>query len=127
MIKLMNLTHADTYPRRFPFLTKLTLPYGTIDLEINTPDQDVTMIGTKAMLVARDDLHPALINLLIDAAREIHGRQGYFEAAGEFPEPRRSTTSPSPPLRISTGVSDRAFRTTTCHSGSRPTPSGRSS
>ena len=43
------------------------------------------MIGTKAMLVARDDLHPALINLLIDAAREIHGRQGYFEAAGEFP------------------------------------------
>ena len=85
VIKLMNLTHADTYPRRFPFLTKLTLPYGTIDLEINTPDQDVTMIGTKAMLVARDDLHPALINLLIDAAREIHGRQGYFEAAGEFP------------------------------------------
>jgi TRAP transporter TAXI family solute receptor len=85
VIKLMNLTHADAYPRRFPFLTKLTLPYGTIDLEINTPDQDVTMIGTKAMLVARDDLHPALINLLIDAAREIHGRQGYFEAAGEFP------------------------------------------
>jgi TRAP transporter TAXI family solute receptor len=85
VIKLMNLVHADAYPRRFPFLTKLTLPSGTIDLEINTPDQDVTMIGTKAMLVARDDLHPALINLLVDAAREIHGRQGYFEAAGEFP------------------------------------------
>jgi hypothetical protein len=43
------------------------------------------MIGTKAMLGARDGLHPALINLLIDAAREIHGDQGYFEAAGEFP------------------------------------------
>jgi TRAP transporter TAXI family solute receptor len=84
-IKLMNLTHADAYPRRLPFLTKLTLPYGTIDLATNIPDQDVTMIGTKAMLIARDDLHPALINLLIDAAREIHGRQGYFEAAGEFP------------------------------------------
>ena len=85
VIKLMNLTHADAYPRRLPFLTKLTLPYGTIDLAINLPDEDVTMIGTKAMLVARDDLHPALINLLIDAAREIHGRQGYFEAADEFP------------------------------------------
>jgi TRAP transporter TAXI family solute receptor len=85
VIKLMNLTHADAYPRRLPFLTKLTLPYGTIDLAINTPDQDVVMIGTKAMLVARDDLHPALINLLIDAAREVQGRQGYFEAAGEFP------------------------------------------
>ena len=85
VIKLMNLTHADAYPRRLPFLTKLTLPYGTIDLAINAPDQDVVMIGTKAMLIARDDLHPALINLLIDAAREIHGRQGYFEVAGEFP------------------------------------------
>ncbi len=37
------------------------------------------------MLVAREDLHPALVNLLLDAAREIHGGQGYFEAAGEFP------------------------------------------
>jgi hypothetical protein len=43
------------------------------------------MVGTKAMLAARDGLHPALINLLIDAAREIHGEQGYFEAPGEFP------------------------------------------
>jgi hypothetical protein len=43
------------------------------------------MIGTKAMLIARDGFHPALINLLIDAARDIHGEQGYFEAAGEFP------------------------------------------
>jgi TRAP transporter TAXI family solute receptor len=85
VIKLMNLAHADAYPRRLSFLTKLTLPYGSIDLATNIPDQDVTMIGTKAMLIARDDLHPALINLLIDAAREIHGRQGYFEAAGEFP------------------------------------------
>ena len=37
------------------------------------------------MLVSRDTLHPALINLLIDAAREIHDGQGRFEAAGEFP------------------------------------------
>ncbi len=37
------------------------------------------------MLAARDGLHPALVNLLTDAAREIHGDQGYFEAAGEFP------------------------------------------
>jgi hypothetical protein len=43
------------------------------------------MLGTKAMLVAHQDLHPALINLLLDAARTIHGQQGFFEAAGEFP------------------------------------------
>lgn len=85
VIKLMSLVHADAYPRRFPFLTKLTLPFGTVDLAVNVPEQDVGMIGTKAMLVARDGLHPAIVDLLVDAAREIHGRQGYFEAAGEFP------------------------------------------
>jgi TRAP transporter TAXI family solute receptor len=84
-IKLMSLDRAEAYPRRFPWISKLTLPAGTIDLAINLPDRDMQMIGTKAMLGARDGLHPALINLLIDAAREIHGDQGYFEAAGEFP------------------------------------------
>jgi TRAP transporter TAXI family solute receptor len=84
-INLMSIDRADAYTRRFPFITKLTLPSGTIDLAFNIPDKDVTLIGTKAMLVARDGLHPALINLLIDAGREIHGEQGYFEAAGEFP------------------------------------------
>jgi TRAP transporter TAXI family solute receptor len=84
-LKLMSLRRADAYARRFPFLTKLTLPYGTIDLAINIPDQDISMVGTKAMLVAHDSLHPALVDLLVDAAREIHGHQGYFETAGEFP------------------------------------------
>ena len=84
-LKLMSIDRADAYPRRFPYISKLTLPAGTIDLAADIPDRDVEMIGTKAMLAARDGLHPALINVLIDAAREIHGEQGYFEAAGEFP------------------------------------------
>lgn len=85
VIKLMSLDRAEADARRFPFLTKLTLPAGTIDLATNIPDHDVVMVGTKAMLVARESLHPALIDLLVDAAREIHGQQGYFETAGEFP------------------------------------------
>ncbi len=84
-IKLMSLTNADAYPRRFPFVTKLTLPAGTVDLGRHVPRQEVAMIGTEAMLAARADLHPALINLFLDAARELHGRQGFFEAAGEYP------------------------------------------
>lgn len=85
VIKLMSLARAEAYARRFPFLTRLNLPSGTLDLAISLPNQDVAMLGTKAMLVGRDSLHPAIIDLLSDAAREIHGRQGYFESAGEFP------------------------------------------
>jgi len=50
VIKLMSLGRADADSRRFPFLTKLTLPSGTIDLGVNIPDHDIAMVGTKAML-----------------------------------------------------------------------------
>jgi len=38
-------------------------------------------------LVARPDLHPALSDLLIEAAREVHGRGGLLQRPGEFPAP----------------------------------------
>ena len=84
-LKLMSLERAEAYPRKFPYITKLALPPGTIDLALRIPAQEVKLIGTKAMLVAREGLPPAIINLLLDAAREIHGDHGYFEADDEFP------------------------------------------
>ncbi len=37
------------------------------------------------MLVARDDLHPALVYLLLEAASEVHGGPGLFQQRGDFP------------------------------------------
>ena len=88
-IKLMDLRHAGAYARRFPHLSRLELPSGTIDLLRNIPDRDVTLIGTTAMIAAREDLHPTVIDVIVDAAREIHGGQGYFEKRGEFPSTTR--------------------------------------
>src|SRR5450631_1856278 len=84
-LKLMHFRRAETYHRRFHFISKLTLPPGAIDFALNIPEDEVALIGTKAMLAAREGLHPALVNLLADAAREIHGGPGLFEEAGEFP------------------------------------------
>ena len=84
-LKLMSMERAEAYPRRFPYITKLTLPAGTVDLALHIPAQEVKLIGTKAMLVARDDLSPAIANLLLEAARELHSAQGYFAGVGEFP------------------------------------------
>jgi len=83
--RLLSLERAEAYTRRWPHIEQLTLPPGAISFERNIPEDTVRLIGTKAMLVARDDVHPAIVNLLIDAAREIHGRQGIFEDGGEFP------------------------------------------
>ena len=84
-LKLMSFDRAEAYHRRFPYITKLTLPAGVIDFAKNVPPKEVTLIGTKMMLAARDGLHPALAALLLDAAHEVHGGQGFFEEAGEFP------------------------------------------
>jgi TRAP transporter TAXI family solute receptor len=84
-IKLLDIVRADAYVRRFSYISKITLPAGTVDFGLRIPPEDVTLIGTKAMLAARDDLSPAIIDLLYEAAREIHASKGYFEAPREFP------------------------------------------
>jgi len=38
-------------------------------------------------LIARKDLHPALSDLLLEAATEIHGKPGLLKGRGEFPAP----------------------------------------
>jgi TRAP-type uncharacterized transport system substrate-binding protein len=95
-LRLMSYGHADAYPRLLPYIKKLTLPSGVIDVAHDIPEKEVALVGTKAMLAGRDGLHPALIELLVDAAHEIHGGQGLFEEAGEFPGTTRVD------LRIST-------------------------
>jgi TRAP-type uncharacterized transport system substrate-binding protein len=86
-IQLASFRQADGYLRKFKFLSKETLPEGAMDLAKNYPPRTLTLIGPTVELVARDDLHPALSDLLIRAAREIHGTPGMFRNAGEYPAP----------------------------------------
>jgi hypothetical protein len=86
-IRLMDFSQAEGLTRRFPFLSELTLPEGVADLSRNIPAQTVHLVGPTVELVARGNLHPALSDLLIGAAREVHGTAGIFRKAGEFPSP----------------------------------------
>jgi len=84
-LKLISFRRAEAYQRRFDHITRVVLPEGAIDFGLDIPPGDVTLISTEAMLVARDDLPPAIVNLLLEAAREAHSDQGYFERPREFP------------------------------------------
>lgn len=86
-IQLVNFTQADAYTRRVGYLNKLVLPQGAIDFGENMPDHDVHLIAPSVELIARNDLHPALSDLLLEAAKEIHGRATLFQGRGEFPVP----------------------------------------
>jgi hypothetical protein len=86
-IHMMDFSQADAYTRRFRFLSKLDLPMGSIDFAKNMPERTMALIAPTAELIARPDLHPALSDLLIEAARETHGRATLLQRAGEFPAP----------------------------------------
>ncbi|UCV18475.1 TAXI family TRAP transporter solute-binding subunit [Ferribacterium limneticum] len=84
-VKLMSFAQDRAYQRRFPFLTKLTFPQGVADLVRDFPPEDIKVLAPTANLIVRDDLHPALQALILQAASEVHGKSGFFQDAGEFP------------------------------------------
>ncbi|HXE38918.1 MAG TPA: TAXI family TRAP transporter solute-binding subunit [Azonexus sp.] len=84
-IKVMSFAQSGAYQRRFPFLTKLTFPHGVADLVRDFPPEDIKVLAPTANLIVRDDMHPALQTLLLQAASEVHGKSGFFQDAGEFP------------------------------------------
>lgn len=86
-IHLVNFTQADAYTRRVGYLNKLVLPQGAIDFGKNLPDHDITLIAPSVELIARGNLHPALSDLLLEAAKEVHGRATLFQGRKEFPVP----------------------------------------
>jgi TRAP-type uncharacterized transport system substrate-binding protein len=84
-IQLFHFGQAQAYARRFAFISPVVLPRGIVDLSSNLPAQDVPLIAPTATLVARDNTHPALMQLFVQAAADIHGGAGWFRLAGEFP------------------------------------------
>lgn len=84
-VRVMSFAQADAYPRHFPFLSKIVLPQGAVDLVRDTPPHDTVLLATTANLIAGENLHPALASLLLQAMSEVHGKAGFFQRAGEFP------------------------------------------
>ncbi|MGL5631030.1 MAG: TAXI family TRAP transporter solute-binding subunit [Azovibrio sp.] len=90
-IRVMSFSQAEAYRRMFPFLFRLVLPEGGVDLVRNYPRHDKQLLTATANLVVRDDLHPALVTLMLSALREVHGGSGFFQAKDEFPAYKDTT------------------------------------
>lgn len=88
-IKLMDFVQAEAYSRRFTFLSPALLPRGVVDLSIDSPPQDVRLAGPTTSLVARNETHPALVQLFTSAAHRIHNGAGWFNKSREYPNAKR--------------------------------------
>ena len=84
---LLDFARADAYTKRFPFLSKVILPAGGLSLEADVPPHETALLAPAATLVVRRDFHPALVDLLLVVAAEVHGRRGLFELPKQFPSP----------------------------------------
>ncbi len=84
-IALLDFAQAEAYARRLPFLSPVRLPRGIVDLAADQPPDEVRLVAPTATLLARADTHPALLQLLVQAAHGIHGGAGWFQRAGDFP------------------------------------------
>lgn len=84
-IHLFSFNNANAYLRKIDILHILDLPQGVLNFEQNVPDKNITLMGPMVELIATQDLHPALSDMILDAATEIHGAAGIFKKRAEFP------------------------------------------
>lgn len=86
-ISVMDFDEASAYTRLFPYLEEIDLPPGVLDLGRKLPPETVHLLSPTVEIVARPNLHPAISDLLIAAAQEVHGKAGLLQRAGQFPTP----------------------------------------
>lgn len=84
-VKLLSFTRAEAYTRRISTLSSLSLPQGTLNLANNMPKKDTTLLAATATLLINKNTHPALQDLLLQAALYVHGGRTLFSHEGEFP------------------------------------------
>jgi TRAP transporter TAXI family solute receptor len=87
-IELLSMKEAHALSRRHPYLDEVTLYRGVVDLAAILPKQDVMLIAPAAQIVVREDLHPAVQSLLIEAALAADGGGSLLADPGRFPTPQ---------------------------------------
>jgi TRAP transporter TAXI family solute receptor len=88
-VLIWSWRRVKAFARHFHYMTIVTLPEGFVDFAANIPPQDIKLVAATTQLVGLSGLHPALIDILLLAAQEVHGGGGLFEDPGEFPAPKQ--------------------------------------
>ncbi len=86
-IKLMNFPLVDAYVRQLPFLQKVIVPRGAIDIGSIKPEADIAMLASGVNLLVESDVHPTVQWAFLLAAREINlTTSNFFPSVGNLPQ-----------------------------------------
>lgn len=86
-VELVSLNRAEAYSRLHKYLSHIVLVEGVLDMARNIPDRDYHLISPSATLVAHSDIHPALVDLLMQVTAKVHDDRSLLSANKDYPSP----------------------------------------
>lgn len=84
-ITILPLAHTQAIARQLDYADIVDIPVGAISLNPLKPTETQHMLALKAQLAIVPKLHPALVNRLTMAAKELHAGRDIFSDRGAFP------------------------------------------
>lgn len=83
--KLMSLKNPKAYPSRLKYLNDVVVEQGVLNLINDVPHQPTTVLAPTAELVVHQDLHPALVALMVEASYDILQSKSLINSEVIFP------------------------------------------
>ena len=84
-LQLTSFRREAAYTRKFHGLTPLKVPEGLLDLKDNIPPENITLLSPSAMLVAREDINPRVVELVLKVAQAVHSPGSLIDPPLKFP------------------------------------------
>ncbi|MGX9349977.1 TAXI family TRAP transporter solute-binding subunit [Shimia sp. W99] len=84
-IAFLSIDYVETISRRLEYATVATIPSGAISLLPVVPRAAQQVLALEARLIMTPNLHPALINRLTMAAKELHSARDIITGRNTFP------------------------------------------
>jgi TRAP-type uncharacterized transport system substrate-binding protein len=87
-LHFLTLAHSEAIAERLPGGRLVRMPSGILDYRRPLPAEDTALVALVTRLVAREGLHPALVNRLIHAVIEVHRGREVIPANRHYPASR---------------------------------------
>jgi TRAP-type uncharacterized transport system substrate-binding protein len=84
-LQFLSLAHSEAIAQRLPGARLVEMPAGILEYQRPLPADKVTLVAMVARLVAREDLHPGLVNRLVHAVQEVHQGREIIPANRRYP------------------------------------------
>jgi TRAP-type uncharacterized transport system substrate-binding protein len=91
-----SIRDGEALARRLPYIQLAHIPPAGLDYGARVPPRRIDLIAMVGRLVSRDDLHPSLVDRLVNAAREIHSGRGLLQNEDQFPTAQGVTMRMNP-------------------------------